>query len=513
VTPTFHTGPIAGYAWPQSVEPGEAFDLHLSSEVGPVDVEVARVGSSRQLVWERSGLEVGNHPYPESVTHDGCDWPVAATVPVGEWATGYYEIALSAPGGGPTSAAFVVVRAARAERGRILLALGTNTWNAYNDVHNGRNLYTGAVEVSFARPAAPGYLRKPPGLGRRVTAVHTPDPDRAAHQGYKSVNRLSDWCGSAGWPNWEHPFVVWAERNGYQLDYAVNADLEDPETLAGYALYLSIGHDEYWSMPMRDSVEAFIDGGGNVAFLSGNTAFWQVRLEDGGKRMVGYKGRFKRDPLFGTDRGHEVTTMWSDPILERPENTMTGVTFTRGGYHHIGLKAKEGAGGYTVHRPEHWLFAGTGLEYGDLLGTASTIVGYECDGCDFTYRDGLPYPTGTDGTPAGFEILGTAPAAPFDRRTSVRPLPDHLPSELEYVASRLLGSSDPEACARLAHGHAVLGTYTRGGTVVTSGCTDWVHGLDGASPAVERITRNLLDRLGGEPGARAGHGRGAGDRG
>ena len=157
-------------------------------------------------------------------------------------------------------------------------------------------------------------------------------------------------------------------------------------------------------MPMRDSVETFIAGGGNVAFLSGNTAFWQVRLEDGGKKMVGYKGRFERDPLYGTDRQHEVTAMWSDPILERPENAMTGVTFTRGGYHHIGLKAKEGAGGYTVHRPGHWLFEGTGLEYGDVLGAASTVVGYECDGCDFTYRDGLPYPTGTDGTPDGFRL-------------------------------------------------------------------------------------------------------------
>jgi hypothetical protein len=496
VTISFHPGPVAGYAWPQSVEPGESFGLHLTSETGPLDVEIARIGATRRVVWESRGLEVGNHPYPESVTSEGCDWPAAATVTVGEWETGYYEIALSDVTGAATSAAFVVVRAAPGTRGRVLLTLGTNTWNAYNDVHNGRNLYTGAVEVSFARPAAPGYLRKPPGLGRRVTAIHTPDPHRTAHRGYKTVHGLSDWCGSAGWPNWEHPFVIWAENNGYQFDYTSNADLETPGLLDDYVLLLSIGHDEYWSMPMRDAVEAFIGRGGNVAFFSGNTAFWQVRLEDGGKKMVGYKGRFERDPLYGTDRQHEVTTLWSDPILERPENAMTGVSFTRGGYHHIGLKAKEGAGGYTVHRPGHWLFAGTGLEYGDVLGAASTIVGYECDGCDFTYRDGLPYPSGSDGTPESFEILATAPAAPFDRRTSVRPVPDHQPSELEYVAGRLLGRSDAEACEWLAYGHAVLGTYTRGGTVVTSGCTDWVHGLDGASPAVEQITRTVIDRLG-----------------
>jgi len=44
-------------------------------------------------------------------------------------------------------------------------------------------------------------------------------------------------------------------------------------------------------------------------------------------------------------------------------------------------------------------------------------------------------------------------------------------------------------------GAAVMGIYTRGGTVFTSGTTDWAHGLRGADPHVERITRNILDRL------------------
>jgi hypothetical protein len=496
MTTSVDPGPVAGYAWPQSVQPGESFGLHLSSHAGPVDVEIARIGATREVAWARRGLTVGAHSYPESFTSDGCDWPSAADVEVGDWASGYYEIALSDATGTAVSTAFVVVRAAPERSRGMLLALTTNTWNAYNDVHNALSLYTGATAVSFARPMAPGYLRKPPGFGRRVTAVHTPDPLRVAHRGYKAVHHLSDWCGSAGWPNWEHPFVNWAETHGYQFDYATNADLEDPDLLSRYRLLLSVGHDEYWSKKMRDSVEAFIAGGGNVAFLSGNTAFWQVRIEHDGKQMMGYKDQFADDPLFGTDRQHEVTTIWSDPIVGRPENTMTGVSFTRGGYHRIGVNAGHGAGGYTVHRPDHWLFAGTGIEYGDVLGAESTVVGYECDGCDMEYKDGRPRPSGADGTPENFVILGTAPAAPFDRRTAVRPVPDGKLSELEHIASRVLGSSDAEACERLAYGHAVLGIYTRGGTAVTSGCTDWVHGLDGASPRVEQVTRNILDRLG-----------------
>ena len=116
---------------------------------------------------------------------------------------------------------------------------------------------------------------------------------------------------------------------------------------------------------MRDTVEAFIARGGNAAFFSGNTSLWQVRIEgDDHDVMVGYKGFFKNDPVMGTDREPEVTTFWSDVVVGRPENHMTGVSFTRGGYHRIGRNVTAGLGGYTVHRAGHWIFDGTGIGYG-----------------------------------------------------------------------------------------------------------------------------------------------------
>ncbi len=492
---------IAGYCWPQSAGAGERVGLHMSSSGDrPVRVEVARVGAKRDVVLHSAQVMTREYGTPTSASSTGCDWPVALEIEIGpSWRSGYYEVVMEIELGEKVRRdyAFFVVRPT--SKDRIVLALATNTWHAYNDF-GGTNLYTGGTHVSMQRPMAPGYLHKPLGKGRRVTGTGAPDPQNAAHVGYITLNHLSSYAGSAGWPDWEQPFIAWAEREGFDIGVCTNADLEEhPEVLDGASLYLSVGHDEYWSKGMRDTVEGFVARGGNAAFFSGNTSLWQVRIE-GAERdvMVGFKGFFKNDPLMGTPRETEVTTFWSDVIVGRPENTMTGVTFTRGGYHRIGRNVTSGLGGYTVHRAGHWMFEGTGLGYGDVLGSDATVVGYECDGCAFTYRDGLPYPTGEDQTPATFEILGTCPTQHFTHATSPRPPLPGEPSELEYISSRVFGTRDPAAMERIRHGHAVLGAYTNdaGATVVTSGSTDWAHGLAQRDPQIEQITRNVLTTLG-----------------
>ena len=52
-----------------------------------------------------------------------------------------------------------------------------------------------------------------------------------------------------------------------------------------------------------------------------------------------------------------------------------------------------GAGDFLCTKPEHWLYEGTGLKRGDEFGGKDTIVGYECDGCEFEMKEGLPVPT------------------------------------------------------------------------------------------------------------------------
>ena len=477
-----------------------------TSSLGPVNVTVTRVGAEREVVASFDNVAVDELAVPPDAVANGCRWPSALSIATDpSWRSGFYEVALEPVAGWPrnrgprggSNLAFFVVRPERASADRALLVLGTNTWLAYNDF-GGANLYTTATRVSWDRPLANGLLAKPAGPGRRVAVTNPPDPRMNAHVGYLRVEGLSPWAGSAGWPNYEQPFLAWAEREGYEIDVATNADLErDPQLLDDASLVLCVGHDEYWSAPQRDAVERHVHRGGNLLVLSGNTCFWQVRYEDEGRIMIGYKGRFPKDPLYGTNQQHLVTTMWSDPIVARPETELIGVSFTRGGYARIGKRVPRGSGGFTVHRPEHWVFEGTDFEWGDLLGAKSTVVSYECDGCVFTLEHGRPVPTGEDGCPKGFTILATSPVSPFDRRTALRPPPDHVLSEVEFQAERLFGSPAPENTAKLDYGHAVFGTWTTpsGGTVITTGCTDWACGLGVGDFDVEIVTRNMMNRL------------------
>jgi hypothetical protein len=483
------------YAWPQSVAAGDRLALRAAGPPADAQVQIARVGLRREVVWSGQ-VELEPHELPERAAAEGCPWPDAVSLEVpASWRSGFYEVSLRTRAGFQHDAiGFFVVRSTTPDPSRPLLVLTTNTWNAYNDF-GGRNLYTRGTRVSFARPMAPGFLRKPDGPGSRVAVVDAPDRAMRAHVTYLRDHQFSQWGGSAGWPNAELPFVQWAEGAGYELDYAANADLETvPSLLDGRRLYLSVGHDEYWSWAMRDAVEQFVAGGGNAVFLSGNTSFWQVRFDDD-HSMTGYKDQFAKDPVFDTPRQHLLTSMWSDHLVGRPENHMTGVTFSRGGYHRIGKVVGNGSGGYTVYRPDHWVFEGTDVVYGDLIGASSVVVGYECDGCEFTFRDGLPHPTGADGTPADFTMLALTPVQHFGRDNAPRGVPEGARSEGEFIAWRALGSDDASQVARLAHGHAVMGVHQPGGTVFTAGSTEWAWGLANADPVIERITRNLLDRL------------------
>ncbi|CAA9350665.1 MAG: hypothetical protein AVDCRST_MAG34-1741 [uncultured Nocardioidaceae bacterium] len=497
---------IEAYPTGVSVAPGEAVGVCCSSDTREVAVEVARVGGTREVVWTSLAVPTERQAAPADAAAHGCGWDVTFEIAVGyDWRSGYYEVVLrgrdEATGLLTEALTFFVVRPTSAlqERARrMLLVLATNTYAAYND-WGGHNLYTGGHRASLLRPWAPGLLSKPEPHMRYPNVDGVPDPDHQRFRHWTTVQGLSPWSGSSGWHNWERPFVQWAERAGYALDVAVNSDLElHPDVVDGYPLVVSVGHDEYWSWGMRDTLEAYIARGGNCAFFSGNSVCWQARIEDGGAAVVSYKTDYAEDPVLGTDQEHLLTTAWCSARVGRPENHLTGVTFSRGGYIKMGQAVPHGSGGYTVWRPEHWIFAGTGVRYGDVVGAHDQVAVYEVDGCELTVSPdtGLPVPTGADGTPATFEVLASAPARLWDKDeqpSRYRPGPQ---GDLEWMAEEVFGEANAETIGRLAHNHAVLGVYTRGGTVVTTGATDWSYGLAGHDPVIEQMTRNVLDRLG-----------------
>ena len=249
---------VEGYTDQLSYRAGEQVRFHVSTSADQYALEVTRIGAEREVIWQQDQLPGSSHPVPEDASSNGCGWPVSHSLEVPDnWRSGYYEFALRVEDQGgkfvqrgrrtAESRGFFIVRPAGPTDARILLQLATNTYSAYNN-WGGYSFYSyhgrGGLQghrVSFDRPLA--------GLFDR----------------------------------WERDFVEWAEAAGYALDYCANSDLEwHPELLDNYQLVLSVGHDEYWSAPMRDHLEAYIAAGGNAAFFSGNSVCWRVRSEGRG---------------------------------------------------------------------------------------------------------------------------------------------------------------------------------------------------------------------------------------
>jgi hypothetical protein len=445
-----HAGqyPIEGYPDGQSFIQGDVINFHVSSEIERYHVTIRRIGAGSETVWEREIENGTKQPVPANASAQGCDWTVSFSVTVpASWRSGYYEVYFGAPDAdnkerwleGRTS--YFVIRANRpGTTAKILLQLTTNTYNAY-DNWGGYSLY--GFNSAGGRP------------GRKVS--------------------FSRPITSGAW-EWEIAFIQWAERNGYELDYAVNSDLElHPELLDSYRLVVSVGHDEYWSAAMRDNIERFISNGGNMAFFGGNSLTWQVRLENEGREMVSWKEAYRDDPLYQPGRSNPLlSTLWSHPLVNRPENQLVGAGTMFGGMHRSKGQYMDGSGAFTVYRPDHWVFAGTGLKQGEQFGAKDRIVGYECDGCDHRFVNGRPVPTRRDGTPEDFLILALAPAS-------------WAPSEWGWY-ERWESGREGNACMGMRR-------VPGGGTVFTASTTGWAHGLKGKDPVVETITRNVLDRL------------------
>jgi hypothetical protein len=509
---TFHDD-IEAYCGRLSYRQGEMVGLHVSTRSARFDVLVERWGAAREVVWSASGLAGTFVAPPADADAEGCRWPVSVEIPVApDWRSGFHLVTLTAHGAPEgrdvAHAGFVVRGDESSEDGpRALCVLATNTWNAYN-TWGGCSLYTGGKKVSFGRPFGRGMLcrvevERDDRKARPVRWGEEPDADGSIFERYRADNAFPPAIGSTGWFMYGRRFVEWAEGADYRFDYAVSSDLDDdPTALDGYDLMISVGHDEYWSTGQRRALEAHLEHGGHLASFSGNTMFWQVRLEesDGVTGMVCHKYTAHDDDPVVADGFPEVMTgMWADPLVGQPEWAVLGAGSAFGLYHRFGNATARGIGGFVVYRHDHWMFDGTGLGYGDVLGAEQGVVGYETVGCPLAFDEfQLPVAADRAGLPDDIEIVAFTPAS--NLAVGEYPSSSAAPTDqgdLEFIAERLYGDTTDASRARVRYGNAVMSTCRPygpdGGEVVIVGSTDWAFGL-ADDPAVARVTANVLDR-------------------
>ncbi|MCC6585491.1 MAG: hypothetical protein IT168_02125 [Bryobacterales bacterium] len=243
--------------------------------------------------------------------------------------------------------------------------------------------------------------------------------------------------GSGSFLLWELPLAFWLEQQGYDVTYCSNLDLElDPGILKTSKALLSVGHDEYWSREMFNNVLQAREDGLNLAFLSGNALSGEI---------IFYESSVNNAPARAFARRRNFPD----------EETLMGSTSYGSGY-----------GDWIVTKPEHWIYSGTGVKQGDKI---PGLIGWEYHGAPLANLPGL-------------EVVAKGPIYP--------PQPPRPGAVREHSA--------------------VVFQRPRGNWVFNAGTIWWPEGLSqppghipgrtyaggfGVNPHVQRITKNVLDRM------------------
>jgi hypothetical protein len=393
---------IMGYASATSVNRGNAIDFKISlAQAGNYTIEVYRLGFYRGTggrLLHSSGTQSGRAQPACRITNAAtrlieCSWSTSYTLQVGSnWTSGFYVAKLTRSGSGRESQIWFVVRD-DSSRSDILFQSSFTTFLAYSNFGSveRHSLYEfnstsrqRALKVSFDRP-----------FGQVTT-----DQGR-----YDNVF------------DYEHSMIRWMESQGYDISYVTNLDVHgNPNQLSNHRVFLSVGHDEYWSEEMRNAVERARDRGVNLGFFSANTAFWRVRLESASngsanRVMACYKDPQVPDPVA-------PTYLWRGPQNRRPENALLGIMYT-------GDDSLDRYGGaaFVVSNSSDPYFAHTGLRNGDKL---PGLIGFEWDSL---------VPNGQ--APSGLVVLGRSPVRP----TNLSPeLPPGTDTGLSHVVRYTAGS-------------------------------------------------------------------------
>jgi hypothetical protein len=277
-----------------------------------------------------------------------CRWEPSATITIpGDWVGGVYVGKLVALREELQSYVIFIVRDDRSAD--FIFQCSDTTWQAYNRWPGQFSLYDdgqnewywgGEAQVSFNRP-----------YGKYCQFVDAP---------------LS--IGSGEWFLWEFPFAYWLEQHGYDVTYVSTLDTHaDPGGLVRARGFLSVGHDEYYSIEMFRHLQSALDAGVSLGFFSANTCCGRILFAPDGRNQA--TRTFRRVGVFGPPGGIQGFVAMDSLVHERPyANELVGAQSTG---------PLVGGADWICREPSHWIFAGTGMKQGESI---PGLVGWEWNG-------------------------------------------------------------------------------------------------------------------------------------
>jgi hypothetical protein len=348
---------VEGYVSHTSLRAGDTLSLFVSTNpASPFVLDVYRLGYY-QGKGGRHLLRLG--PFRGKVQPDPdvgaerlreCRWEPATklTIPA-DWPGGVYLGKLTAEKEGLQSYVIFIVRDDRPCD--FLFQCSDTTWSAYNRWPDQWSLYDDGTKQWYWGPGVRVSWDRP--YGKYCQVVDAP---------------LSQ--GSGEFLLWEFPLAFWMEKEGYDVSYISNVDTHaDGKGLLRAKGWLSVGHDEYWSLPMYKNVRAAIAAGVNVAFLGADTCIGLIPFFPSAagvpNRVISRAGNFgPRMDEWAKEGAPEVLKLKQGPDQAALIGAGDVYPYT-------------GGGDWTCVAEKHWLFAGSGMRDGDAV---PGLVGWEWHG-------------------------------------------------------------------------------------------------------------------------------------
>jgi hypothetical protein len=326
---------IQGFATSMSVNPGQTISFKINTPSKSYRIDILRVG-----YYQGNGArKVTSNVLPTATlpqSQPACRNDTAATglYDCGNWAvsaswtvpsnavSGLYLAHLKRDDTSTGNGSLVpfVVRD-DTSHSDILFQTSDETWQAYN-TYGGNSLYTCSVNC-------------PPGSPETYKGADAVSYNRPWHSG-------ADDNGASWFMYAEYPMIRFLEKNGYDVSYTSGVDVSQPgyaSVIEQHKIFMSTGHDEYWSGQQRANVTAARDAGVNLALFSGNEMFWKTRFApsiDGSNTPNRTLVTYKETHWDGTVDPQDPPTWtgtWMDPRFSppgdggNPQNALTGQLF------------------------------------------------------------------------------------------------------------------------------------------------------------------------------------------